>query len=180
MDDESGWNEILLATWGPHVRRAVCERVERSFSRARGVLALTARDPDAAPAHATERVHAAVVTAIAEETGADLDGLGSQAAWATYDEVWLELGRRSDELDRFEPVSRDAVAEVRVLLGGLPPVVVEHAGAAVDERGRLVLVERDGDVVLDVEGLHRWLALDDQAGEWLRDTVRAVVRAARS
>ena len=180
MDDESGWNEILVDGWGPLVRAAVCDRVEDAFSTSRGVLAVAAGDPDGAPAQATERVHETIVAAIAIETGADLHELGSQAAWATYDDVWGELGRRATDGGRFEVVDDAVVETVRTLLLTLPLSLVEHAGAVLGDDGRVMLVRRDGVTLLDVEGVHRWLALDDEADEDTRQRARDLVRLARS
>lgn len=180
MDDETGWDAILVDGWGPLVRAAVCDRVEEAFATSRGVLALTVADPDAAPAHATERVHDAVLAAIATETGADLDHLGSQAAWATYDDVWAELGRRAADLDRLEPVPPDTTETIRTLLLTLPLPLVEHAGAVLDDDGRVLLLDRGGTALLDVEGVHRWLALDDDADDATRQRARDLVRVART
>lgn len=179
MDDETGWNDVLVDGWGPLVREAVCERVEASFAASRGLLALTVSAPDDAPAAATERVHEAVVAAIARETGADLDLLGSQAAWATYDDVWAELGRRATDDDRYEAVPPAAVQQVVSLLQQLPPAAVELAGALHDDGGRVVLLRRDEESLLDVDGLFRWLATDDRAEGPARTRARAVVALAR-
>lgn len=179
MDDESGWHEILVDGWGPHVREAVCDEVERTFRASRGVLAATVSAPDDAPAHLVERVHGAVLAGIALETGADLDALGSQAAWATYDDVWAELGRRAEELEHFEQVHGASPAALRQLLAALPPAVAEAAGAYHRDDGSIALCARDGHVVLDVEGVHRWLATDDTADAAVRQRARDLVELAR-
>lgn len=180
MDDDSGWHEILVDGWGPLVRAAVCERVEESFSIRRGVLAVTVTSPDDAPADATEQVHDAVVAAIGRETGADLDALGSQSAWATYDDVWAELGRRAEQVDGFEEIAESAVRPVLLALAALPREVVEHAGAVHGDDGRLLLLRRGGRPMLDVEGVFRWLATDADATGSTRDRARDLVRIARS
>lgn len=177
MDDESGWNAILVEGWGELVRAAVCDRVADRMRHARGVLAVAVVTPDEAPAAAVERVHDAVVAAIAAETGADLDELGSQAAWATYDDVWAELGRRWADGSGMEVVPARAVEEVRALLAGLPQPAIEHAGAVVDGLGTRLLQTADGPR-LDVEGLFRWLATEDAEDE-LRDRARRVVALVR-
>ena len=174
MDDESGWNEILVDGWGELVRAAVCNRVEDALASARGVLAMAVTTPDDTPVEAVERVHAAVIEAIATETGADLDKLGSQAAWATYDDVWGELGRRWDNGGGMEPVDPAVAPEVRRLLAGLPRTAIEHAGAVVDGLD-VQLLRTDTGPHLDVDGLFRWLASDEADDERLRARAREVV-----
>lgn len=178
MDDDSGWNAILVEGWGDLVRAAVCDRVEQAFTTARGVLAVAAATPEDAPADAVERVHAAVVVAISTETGANLDQLGSQAAWATYDDVWAELGRRWMDGGPMEPVDPAVEAEVLALLGGLPRSAVEHAGGLLD--GTTVrLLHAGGHPLLDAEGLYRWLATDTHADGAVRERARRTVECAR-
>lgn len=178
MDDESGWNAILVEGWGELVRGAVCDRVTEAMTAARGVLAIAVVTPDAAPPAAVERVHTAVLGAIMAETGANLDELGSQAAWATYDDVWAELGRRWIDGGGMEAVDDTAVAEVLALLAGLPRDAIEHAGGVVD--GRTVRVLRtDAGAHLDVDGLFRWLATDEAADDELRARARQVAAVAR-
>lgn len=178
MDDESGWHAILVEGWGELVRAAVCDRVDDALATACGVLAIAAVTPDNAPAAAVERVHHAVVTAIAAETGADLDLLGSQSAWATYEDVWAELGRRWADGGRMELLAPSAVDEVLLLLTGLPLAAVEHAGAVRDGDHVQVLRTADG-VHLDVEGLFRWLATEPAADEQVRARARRVIAVAR-
>lgn len=178
MDDDSGWDAILVEGWGELVRAAVCDRVDDLLATARGVLALAATTPEDAPADAVERVHAAIVAAIATETGADLDLLGSQAAWATYDDVWAELGRRWQDTPGLEPVPRDVELEVAVLLAGLPRDAIEHAGAVVDATD-VRLLRVGGEARLDVEQLFRWLATDEVATEVVRARARRVVEIVR-
>lgn len=178
MDDESGWNAILVEGWGELVRAAVCDRVEQAMEASRGVLAVAVATPDEAPAPAVERVHDAVLAAIAAETGADLDELGSQAAWATYDDVWGELGRRWSGDNGMERIDAGAEATVRVLLAGLPRPAIEHAGAVVEGLD-VRLIHSDGDPCLDVDGIFRWLASDEADDEALRQRARQVVAIAR-
>lgn len=178
MDDESGWHTILVEGWGDPVRDAVCDRVDDALAAAHGVLAIAVVTPDGAPAAAVERVHHAVVAAIAAETGADLDLLGSQAAWATYEDVWGELTRRWADGGRMELLRPSVQDEVLRLLTGLPPAAVEQAGAVRDGDHVQVLRTTDG-VHLDVEGLSRWLATATDATETVRARARRVVEVAR-
>jgi hypothetical protein len=121
VDDETGWNAILVEGWGALVRAAVCDRVADLLDTSRGLLTIAVTTPDDAPAAAVERVHDAVLVAIATETGANLDELGSQAAWATYDDVWAELGRRWDDATVLEFVPAVRADTVLDLLRQLPP-----------------------------------------------------------
>lgn len=178
MDDESGWNQVLVEGWGDLVRAAVCDRLDDAFATARGVLALAVTAPDDAPADVVERVHDGVVVAIAAETGANLDELGSQAAWATYDDTWAELGRRWTDGGPMEPVDAGREPELVRLLAGLPRDAIEHAGAVVDATS-VLLVQTDDGPVLDVDGLFRWLAVDEDAGPAARSRARDVVEVAR-
>lgn len=178
MDDESGWHAILVEGWGDLVRAAVCDRVDAALATARGVLALAAATPDDAPATAVERVHHAVVDAIAAETGANLDELGSQAAWATYDDVWAELGRRWEAGGTMEHLPATAEAEVVLLLARLPVAAIEHAGAVLDGP-HVRLLRTNGSARLDVEGVYRWLATDTEADDAARARARHVIEVAR-
>jgi hypothetical protein len=178
VDDESGWNAILVEGWSRLVRSAVCDRVDDAMSWARGVLAVAVVTPDDAPATAVERVHAVVVEAIRAETGADLDELGSQAAWATYDDVWAELGRRWADGGGLEVVPVSAEAEVLALLAGLPRDAMEHAGAVM-EGSRVHLLRTSAGAHLDVEGVFRWLATEEDAASDVRARARRLVAAAR-
>lgn len=178
MDDESGWNAILVEGWDEPVRAAVCDRVEERMAAARGVLAVAVVTPEDAPVQAVERVHDAVVAAIATETGASLDQLGSQAAWATYDDVWAELGRRWHDGGGMEVVAEPLDAEVLALLAGLPREAIEHAGGVLDGM-EVQLLRTATATYLDVEGIFRWLATEQDTPEDLRDRARQLVAAAR-
>lgn len=178
MDDESGWHQVLVEGWDELVRAAVCDRLDDAFATARGVLALAVTDPDGAPADAVERVHDGVVVAIAAETGANLDELGSQAAWATYDDTWAELGRRWSDGGPMEPVAARHEPELVRLLAGLPREAIEHAGAVVDA-ATVRLVRTEDGPVLDVDGLFRWLATDDEASATSRSRARQAAEVAR-
>ncbi len=94
MDDETGWDEVLTGVWGPGVRDAVVGRVERATVGARCLLVCTLHDEGEGRHGWVEQLHHLVVEAIREETGADLDELGSQAAWTTYEDVWGLLAER--------------------------------------------------------------------------------------
>jgi hypothetical protein len=178
VDDESGWHQVLVEGWGDLVRAAVCDRLDDAFATCRGVLALAVTDPDGAPADAVERVHDGVVVAIAAETGANLDELGSQAAWATYDDTWAELGRRWADGGPMESVAHTDEDGLARLLAGLPRTAIEHAGAVVDV-DTVRLVQTDDGPVLDVDGLFRWLAMDHEAPDAVRERARRVVATAR-
>lgn len=93
-DDDTGWNEVLTGVWGPAVRDAVLARVEDATVGARCLLVCTLRDEATGREGWVEQLHHLVVESIRQETGADLDELGSQAAWATYEDVWNALVTR--------------------------------------------------------------------------------------
>jgi hypothetical protein len=94
VDDDTGWNEVLTGVWSPRVRDAVVARVEAATVGARCLLVCTLREEDCQREGWVEQLHQLVVEAIRAETGADLDALGSQAAWASYEEVWDALAAR--------------------------------------------------------------------------------------
>lgn len=178
-DDESGWNEILVDGWGPLVLAAVVERVERAMVGRRGVLVRALHEEAASPGHAAcvEEVHEQVMDAIRRETGADLEGLGSQAAWATYDQVWGALQQAwGTPAPRAPRPGLTAVAsarrdEVVRLVRLLTPAAAMHAGADVGTMPYTPLtVGRT--VYVDVEGLFAYLARD--SGE-VTDADRTVI-----
>ena len=174
MDDDTAWTEILVDGWGPLVRSAVADRVEEDFAAERGTLAAAVLDPDDAPAEAVEAVHGRIVAAIGVETGADLDELGSQAAWATYEDTWAELARRLRSLPGMRPLTDAQLEPVRRILASLPADAALAAGAAAGTREPA----RRGDdrrPAVDVPGLYRWLATEEGAGEADRDRVRALL-----
>jgi hypothetical protein len=94
MDDDTGWNDVLVGVWTPRVRDAAVDHVERATVGARCLLTHTLGDPDQARPGWIEQLHGLVLEAIRHETGADLDELGSQAAWAAYEQVWDALSQR--------------------------------------------------------------------------------------
>lgn len=161
FDDDSGWTEVLVDGWGPLVRAAVVDRVERSMVGRRGVLvrALTEESASAGHAACVEEVHARILVAVREETGADLDELGSQAAWACYDEVWGQLQRTWATGGPTVAVAPAVEGEVVRLLQALSPAGAQHGGADVGTDPYTPL--RCGGVVrLDVEGLFAFVARD--------------------
>lgn len=161
FDDDSGWTEILVDGWGPLVRAAVVDRVERGLVGRRGVLvrALTEEVASAGHAACVEEVHARVVEAIRQETGADLDELGSQAAWACYDEVWGQLQSRWLAGGTTVVVAAADEVEVVALVRSLSPAAAQHAGADI---GTVpwVPMRCGGRLHVDLEGLFAYLARD--------------------
>ena len=181
FDDDSGWTEILVEGWGPLVRAAVVDRVERGLVGRRGVLvrALAEEAASAGQAACVEEVHARIVEAVREETGADLDELGSQAAWACYDEVWGQLQARWAVGGRTVAVSPAVEPEVVMLLRALSPAAAQHAGADIGVVPHAPM--RCGSRVhVDLEGLFAYLARDTgevtAADRSLIDRVVALVR----
>lgn len=159
--DDDGWTEILVSGWGPLVRAAVVERVERAFVGRRGVLCRAVTEEVASGGHAAcvEEVHEHVVAAIRVETGADIDALGSQAAWACYDEVWGQLQRRWAGGGSTMTVPGPVADEVTALVRSLCPAAAQHAGADIGALPFRLL--RVGDRFhVDVDGLFAYLALD--------------------
>ena len=151
VDDESGWHDVLVGGWHAGVRDAVVRRVERMATGHRGQLVRTLHDPDAARYAWVEELHRDVVAAIRDETGADLDSLGSQAAWACYEQVWDRLRTR---WGRGGPLTRVPLGNeptVVALLHRLPTGLAEAAGAEVSGHladplwvGGRLLVDLDG------------------------------------
>ncbi len=160
MDDTSGWHEVLVDGWGPLVRDAAVTRVERATVGARGPLVGTLRAPDDARYAWVEHLHQLVLVAIFEETGADLEDLGSQAAWAAYEEVWDELIERWADGGRLAVVPLRREPEGDAAIGRLSPGAATAAGAEVsgDTSAPLWL---DGRLRVDLEGLFAHLAHDD-------------------
>jgi hypothetical protein len=155
-DDGTGWNEVLVGGWTPEVRDAVVERVTRLTVGWRGPLLRALGDPEGAPAAWTETLHQVVVRAIAEETGADLDELGSHAAWACYEEVWQGLVTRWADGGDLATVPLGAEPDVVRLIAGLPPMAAEAAGA--DVTGQVPdPLWLAGRLRVDVEGLRSLL-----------------------
>ena len=152
MDDESGWNDILLGMWGPSVRDAVVARVEHATLGARCLLVRTLGDPDTQREAWVEQLHALVVGAIQEETGADLDELGSQAAWASYEEVWDALAARWADGGPLDTVPLRREVDAIAWLQRLSPIGAQAAGmdVGVDPPEPLWIAGR---LRIDLEGL---------------------------
>jgi hypothetical protein len=170
-DDGTGWNEVLVGGWTSDVREAVVERVERATVGRRGWLVRVLSSPEGADAHDVERLHRLVLTAIAAETGADLDELGSQAAWACYDDTWATLTSRWADGGELPAVPLGREPAVVRLLRHLPSDVAEHAGAD----GRRTPPEPlwlAGRLRVDLEGL--WAYLATHEGELEARTRRAI------
>lgn len=162
FDDDSGWTEVLVDGWGPLVRAAVVDRVERAMVGRRGVLVRALLEESASAGHAAcvEEVHERIVRAVREETGADLDELGSQAAWACYDEVWGQLQRRWATGGCTVVVARHVEARVVALVQAMSPTAAQHAGADVGTIPCTPMRVR-GRVRVDVDGLFAHLATGD-------------------
>jgi hypothetical protein len=128
-DDGSGWNEVLVGGWTPAVRHRCVGRVEVMTRGWRNALIRTLTVPDQVPDRWTEALHRAVLTAIEQETGADLDLLGSHAAWACYEDVWDALARRWRDGGHLPMVPLDREPRVAALIAGSPDHVAEAVGA---------------------------------------------------
>lgn len=179
MDDETGWDQILVESWGPLVLGAVVGRVQEAFATRLGILVATATDPDDAPADWVEDVHGAIVAGIRTETGADIEDLGSQTAWATYDDVWAALGRQAGRVQALVAVPEHRVGQVWALLAELPPDAVRHAGAVPQESGQPAPLVVDGRTRVHIDGVFRWLATDDTAPSHHRALARALIAVVR-
>lgn len=152
LDDDTIWDAILVDGWGPLVRHAVVARVERATVGARGTLVRALADPDHARFAWTEWLHEHVVDAIRCETGADLDRLGSQAAWACYEDSWAALATRWRDGGDMGVVTPGAERRVRLLLAEAPAWLAERAGADISAIPPEPLVLA-GLTRLDVEGI---------------------------
>ncbi|MCA1782067.1 MAG: hypothetical protein LC679_07810 [Intrasporangiaceae bacterium] len=159
MDDESGWNQILLEVWSTQVRDAVVEHIERSSVGRHGWLVRVFADPDGVSGSLTETVHAVVLAAIRDETGADLDGLGSQAAWECYEQVWTALEGRWRDGGTLSVVPLGAEPSVIAALRQLPDEAAVAAAAEVGQHGVQPLWLR-GRLLVDDRGLEAYLAHD--------------------
>lgn len=157
MDDESGWNQILLEVWSPRVRDAVVDHIEQSSVGRHGWLVRVFADPDGVSGPLTETVHAVVLAAIQDETGADLDGLGSQAAWECYEQVWTALEQRWADGGTLAVVPLGSEPPVIAALRRLPDEVAVAAAAEVGEHGVQPLWLR-GRLLVDDRGLQAYLA----------------------
>jgi hypothetical protein len=155
-DDDTGWTEVLLDSWRPAVRDAVVERVERSTVGRRGMLVRTLASPDDARYAWTEQLHRLVLDAIRDEVGADLEELGSQAAWTCYEDVWSRLARRWADGGPLAAVRRGDEVRARRLIAQLTTSLAEAAAADVATVPPEPLVVA-GRVRIDRDGL--WAAV---------------------
>lgn len=169
-DDDTGWTDVLLDGWGPLVRDAVVARVERHYVGSRAELVRVMRAPDHARYTWTEHLHRVVLTAIQIETGADLEELGSQAAWACYEDVWERLRARWHEGGAMRAVDPSDDDDVLLLLGLLPMAGAAAAGCDVGVSPFEPLV-LEGRILLDAEGLLKWVATDLSIPDAVREVV---------
>lgn len=159
MDDETGWHEVLLRAWTPGVRDAVVARIEAATVGRRGwFVRVLAGEADERPGW-TETVHALIVAAIRDETGADLDELGSQAAWEAYEQVWDRLVARWGDGGGLAVVPLGAEPEVVEALVGLPGEAAAALGADVTGP-RPQPLWLAGRLRVDLEGLAAYRRLD--------------------
>lgn len=159
MDDDTGWDELLRRTWSTRIRDLVVERVEDATVARRGWLVRVVTDPERVRPGLTETVHAVVLAAIRDETGADLEELGSQAAWECYEDVWGELTRRWAGGGALATVPLGAEVEVVRALQRLPAEAAVAAGADLTEGGVEPLWTA-GRLRLDLEGVRLYRDLD--------------------
>jgi hypothetical protein len=174
-DDGSGWNELLLGVWTADVCAAVVHRIEVATVGRRGWLVRTLADPEASPAGWTETVHALVLAAIRDETGADLDALGSQAAWECYEQVWDALAEHWRDGGPLATVPLGDEPEISRLLRALPVEAAAYAGADVTQAVPDPLWIA-GRLRVDVDGLRAYLQLDGgHVPAAVRTTIEAVL-----
>jgi hypothetical protein len=159
MDDESGWNAVLLELWSDEVRDAVVARIERVAVGRHGWLVRVFADPEGVREQLTEIVHAIVVAAIRDETGADLDELGSQAAWECYEQVWDGLAVRWADGGGLATVAIGREPSVVRAIASLPAEAAVAAGAELGPGGADPLWLR-GRLRVDTRGLRSYLDLD--------------------
>ncbi|MFA9429273.1 hypothetical protein [Egicoccus sp. AB-alg2] len=178
MDDETGWNDVLTGGWHAGVRDAVVTRVERLSQCRHGQLVRTLSDLEAARYAWVEDLHRLVVVAIRDETGADLDELGSQAAWACYEDVWERLRVRWSRGGRLARVPLGAEPEVVRLLQSLPVAAAEAAGTDVSTCPPDPLW-LGGRLLVDLEGLRAHLDGPARGDDDLRILVGLITGACR-
>jgi hypothetical protein len=159
VDDETGWNDVLLDMWSEQVRDAVVARIERVTVGRRGWLVRALADPDGCRPEYTETVHALVVAAIRDETGADLDALGSQAAWESYEQVWDTLRDRWADGGTLGVARLGSEPAVARAIAGLPEEAAAHLAA--DVTGAVPdPLWLSGRLRVDLEGLAAYRRLD--------------------
>lgn len=176
MDDDTGWTTWLLAVWSPEVRDAVVTRIEQASVGHRGWMVRALLDPERARPGWTETLHALVLAAIRDETGADLEVMGSQAAWEAYEQVWDALAERFADGGPLARVPLGREPEVTRLLASLPAQAAAHLGADVTgERPDPLWLT--GRLRIDLDGLRAYRRLD--AGRLPSDvaaTLRSIER----
>lgn len=159
MDDESGWSDLLLEVWSDELRDQVVARIETIAVGRHGWLVRVFSDPEGVARGLTETVHAIVLAAIRDETGADLEELGSQAAWECYEQVWNLLADRWADGGELAVVPIGREPEVVRLIHRLP---LEGAVCAAADVGGAVPdpLWLRGRLRVDVAGLQAYLRLD--------------------
>jgi hypothetical protein len=177
MDDESGWNEVLLEVWSEDLRDQVVTRIESLSVGRHGWLVRVFSDPEGVAVGLTETVHALVLAAIRDETGADLEELGSQAAWECYEQVWDHLAERWADGGELAVVPLGLEPHIVRLIGRLP--LEGAAAAAADVSGAVPdPLWLRGRLRVDVAGLRAFLRLDgDRAPADVHATVTAILEA---
>jgi hypothetical protein len=175
VDDDSGWHDVLLGVWAQPVCDAVVDRIERSTIGRRGWLVRALADPERCAPEWTETVHALIVAAIRDETGADLDELGSQAAWECYEQVWDALTLRWADGGDLEVAAVGTEPEISRLIQALPVEAAAHAGA--DVTGAVPdPLWLGGRLHVDAAGLEGYLALDGgRAPAGVHSTISAIL-----
>jgi hypothetical protein len=159
VDDTSGWHGVLLELWSDALCDRVVARIEQVTVGRRGWLVRVFADPEGVRGEFTETVHAVILAAIRDETGADLDELGSQAAWECYEQVWDGLGRRWADGGELATVPLGQEPDVVRRLASLPAEAAAHAGADVSA-GTSDPLWLAGRLRVDADGLRHYLGLD--------------------
>lgn len=173
MDDDTGWTTWLLAVWSSELRDAVVARIEQASIGHRGWVVRALLDSEGARPGWTETLHALVLAAIRDETGADLEVMGSQAAWEAYDQVWDALAKRFADGGPLAQVPLGREPEVTRLMATLPSQAAAHLAADVTgERPDPLWL--GGRLRIDLDGLRAYRRLD--AGQ-LPSDVAAALRA---
>ncbi len=163
MDDDATWALILTEEWGELSLDAVVTRAENAMRGDRARLVRTVLDPDHAPPAWVEAVHDIVLMAIHVETGANLEELGSQAAWAVYEQAWDGLKARWSDGGRLLPLAPSTTTAATAIMARLPVEVARAAGADTSTIPATPLALH-GVLLLDAEGLFAWIATGADAG----------------
>ncbi len=176
VDDDTGWNDVLLELWSPDLRDAVITRIETASRGRHGWLVRVFADPDGVAPGLTETVHRLILAAIRDETGADLEALGSQAAWECYEQVWDGLAERWEDGGSlgFAPLGTepDLVRLVRQL-----PIEAAVAAAADVSGPHADPLWLAGRLRIDVIGLQAYRRIDGgQLPGPVNELVNAIMR----